>query len=281
MILITQQLSKPFGKVTYRQAGAPASRRDTSKEVLLLVHGVGMQSVAWLPQIKALSLQYHVIAVDMPGHGGSDCIASDAELTDYVTWLKAFIDSLKLGAVNIAGHSMGALITAGFAVTYPLQTQRVALLNGVFRRDAKARALVEARAAEVRAGKFDIETPLKRWFGDTAADITARGVVASLLHEINMAGYATAYSAFAHGDSTFADRWSNIAAPLLALTGSDDPNSTVEMSKAMAVECQDGEAVVLVGHRHMVNLTAIQAVNDTLLQWLKRPVDRGVVDEQA
>lgn len=37
---------------------------------VVLIHGVGLQSVAWHPQIAALSQTHSVIAVDMPGHGG-------------------------------------------------------------------------------------------------------------------------------------------------------------------------------------------------------------------
>ena len=40
-------------------------------EPLLLIHGVGLNAEAWGPQIDALSDTHRVIALDMPGHGGS------------------------------------------------------------------------------------------------------------------------------------------------------------------------------------------------------------------
>jgi len=37
---------------------------------VVLIHGIGLQTAAWLSQIDALSQTHSVIAVDMPGHGG-------------------------------------------------------------------------------------------------------------------------------------------------------------------------------------------------------------------
>ncbi len=266
MTLTTLHLSKSHTSVAYRAQGAG--------EPLVLLHGVGMQSAAWGPQLDALQHDYRVIAVDLPGHGASDPLPQDSALPEYVSWLHDVISPLGLGPVNLAGHSMGALIAAGYAVTHPDMTRRVALLNGVYCRDEAARAAVVARAAEIRCGKVDIQTPLARWFGTSPTDSKASVLVSDWLNAVDLTAYGTAYSAFAIGDKTYADKLSQITCPFLALTGDGDLNSTPEMSRAMAAQAQDGQAVVIKGHRHMVNLTAAAQVNAHLLAWLKRPEAR-------
>lgn len=260
MMPTTLQLSEPYGAVTCRRSGRGAP--------VVLLHGVGMQSAAWAPQIAVLSETHEVIALDLPGHGGSDLLPGAADLPDYVAWLHAVIQALDLGPVYLAGHSMGALVAGGFAVCHPELVARVALLNGVFCRSAGARQAVEARAAEIRAGKFDLETPLSRWFEESEADRSARAQVAEWLAGVNLAGYAAAYTAFARGDSTYAEGFAGLRCPLLALTGDGDPNSTPAMAEAMAAAAPDGRAVVIEGHRHMVNLTAPAEVNAALRDWL-------------
>ncbi|WP_406648553.1 alpha/beta hydrolase [Aliisedimentitalea scapharcae] len=257
------QLSEPFGRVAYRVAGQGAP--------VLLIHGVGMQSAAWGPQMDALSATHRVIALDMPGHGGSDPVAADADLPVFVAWLDAVLTALGLGPVNLAGHSMGAMIAGGYAACHPDKVARVALLNGVFCRSPEARQAVIARAEDIRKGRFDLQTPLKRWFGDSPIEQAALDKVAGWLSSVDNDGYATAYAAFAAGDSTYADRFSSIACPLLALTADGDPNSTPAMAHAMAEAAQNGRAVVLAGHRHMVNLTDPDAVTDALREWLETP----------
>ena len=274
MTSTTLQLSKPYGTLSYRDS---ANHGKGQGEPLVLIHGVGMQSAAWGPQIDYFSQSMRVIALDMPGHGGSSPLPQGAQLPDYVQWLFASLTALDTGPVNLAGHSMGALIAGGFAITFPQLTRRVAVLNGVHQRSAGARSAVEARAVQIDSirlnkGEIDIETPLTRWFGDSASDQIAREMVRTWLQAINLDGYATAYGAFARGDQTYASRWPEVECPMLALTGDGDPNSTPEMSQAMASLAQNGHVEVLQGHRHMVNLTASNAVNKILSEWLAMPI---------
>ena len=233
---------------------------------LLLIHGVGMRAEAWGPQIAALAPFARVIAVDMPGHGESALLPGQPGLADYVAWAARVIRALGLGPVSVAGHSMGALIAGGLAVEYPGLIRRAALLNGVHRRSPQARAAVLARAAEIAAGAGGIEAPLARWF--TAGEADLRAEVAGWLRSVSAAGYASAYRAFAEGDAVYADRLGEIRCPLLVLTGDSDANSTPAMTQTMAAMAPHGRAVVITGHRHMVNLTAPDAVTAELRRWL-------------
>lgn len=264
MTSTTLQLSECQGKAAYSDTG--------QGEPVVLIHGVGMQSAAWAPQIEALSKHYRVIAIDMPGHGGSDPLPEGAELQDFVNWFAEALTALNIGPVNLIGHSMGALIAGGLAIEQPALIRRVALLNGVYRRSDEARAAVVARAKEIREGGFDLATPLARWFGESADDQAARMRVADWLSSVDLSGYATAYAAFACGDNVYADRYCQISCPFLALTGEGDQNSSAEMSKAMAGEAQNGQSLIIQGHRHMVNLTAPAQVNAALMSWLKSPL---------
>ncbi|MGI4857698.1 MAG: alpha/beta fold hydrolase [Janthinobacterium lividum] len=238
-------------------------------EPLVLIHGVGMQALAWYPQIDALSSDFRVISLDMPGHGGSDALDADAGLPQFVAWAVACIEALAAGPVNLAGHSMGSLIAAGVAVTRPDLVRRVAILNGVYRRTADARDAVLQRAADLRSGTIDIDTPLRRWFNAEESQRVAAQKVASWLKSVDLASYATAYTAFAMGDAVYADGWHAVTCPALVLTGSDDPNSTPAMARDMAAAARDGRAVVIENERHMVNLTAPEQVNRALRAWLQ------------
>lgn len=246
-------------------------------EPLVLIHGVGMQACAWHPQIEALSAAgFHVISVDMPGHGKSDALAANAELQDFVAWAVDFIEALNLGPVNLAGHSMGSLIATGVTVTRPDLVRRVAVLNGVYRRTPEARQAVLQRAAQLRSGRIDVVTPLRRWFDADEAHQAVAREVESWLASVDPGGYATAYSAFATGDAVYADGWPSITCPALVLTGADDPNSTADMARQMAAAARQGEAVVIDDQRHMVNLTAPALVNQAMRTWLATEPKREV-----
>jgi (E)-2-((N-methylformamido)methylene)succinate hydrolase len=241
-------------------------------EPVVLVHGVGLRLEAWAPQIDSLAETHRVIAVDMPGHGASSPIGPGSGLAAFVDWLRATLDDLGLDSVNLAGHSMGALIAEGCVVTAPERVRRVALLSAVHRRDRAAAAAVRARAAEIAAGKLDPIAPLSRWFGNECVSSEPYLLVKDWLTTVDNEAYATAYGAFAEGDDLYADRWPGVACPALLLTGELDPNSTPQMSHDLAAAAPHAEARIIADHRHMVNMTAPDEVSAALRQWLTRKV---------
>lgn len=261
MTLTTLQLSDGRAVVLQDKGVGP---------VLVLLHGVGMCAQAWAPQIADLAQDYRVIALNLPGHGGSDRLADGARLPEFVAWAAGTITALGLGPVNVAGHSMGALIAIGLAVDYPELVRRLAALNAVHQRSAAARAAVEARAAAIAQGKGDVCQPLSRWFEDDPAQHALRKQVMDWLGAMDQRSYAAAYRAFAEGDDIYSGQWAKITCPALVLTGDGDQNSTAEMTRIMAASAPQGRAVVIAGHRHMVNLTAPAQVNAALRDWLER-----------
>lgn len=267
----------------YGQLGVRIAGPETA-EPLVLIHGVGMQSAAWGPQLEALQASYRVYAVDMPGHGESSKLSPSNELArmpEYIEWIDAVLDCLELDQVNLAGHSMGAVISATYASTHPQRVKRVALVNCIYDRPSASTEAVQARAAEIRAGNMDIATPLKRWFRDIPAERLLAQQVGKWLSGVDMQGYGTAYTAFAHSDDTYADKLKHIACPLLAITGDGDPNSTDAMSIAIAEQAQNGEAVIIKDHRHMINITAPERVNDELTRWLKKPIEAATLPGES
>lgn len=274
--MLAPELSLPLGECVAevhrlgrrRTASGTAYVATGSGAPLLLLHGVGMRLEAWAPQIVRFARGHCVIALDLPGHGESAPLPVGSGLKDFVAWLERTLDELALAQVSLAGHSMGSLIAGGAVASFPDRIARVACLNGVFRREPQAKRAVLERAAAIWTEGVDTEGPLQRWFDEDAAGGVARDLVVGWLSSIDPRAYATAYTAFATGDETFAAAWTRVEVPALFLTGDGDPNSTPAMSRHMASLAPHGRAVVIEGHRHMVNLTAPAAVNAALEEWL-------------
>ncbi|MGE1563687.1 alpha/beta fold hydrolase [Pantoea septica] len=263
MMRKTQRLSNSQMRVSYLEAGQGAP--------LVLIHGVGMNAEVWYPQIEALSARFRVIAVDMPGHGESDAFSRPVSLPDYVAWLAEFLDQRPEARFAVAGHSMGALIAAGLAIDYPERVSHAIVMSGVYRRSDAARQAVLRRAQELAAGSADLDSPLARWFGDDEREAALRERVGCWLQQVNLQGYADAYQAFASGDEVYADRWDEMACPVLVLTGELDANSNPQMARAMAAAAPQGQAIVVANARHMVSLTDAERVSQEMMTFLTAP----------
>jgi pimeloyl-ACP methyl ester carboxylesterase len=82
--------------------------------VLLLVHGFPLDHTMWQFQIDELSDAFRVIAVDLPGFGGSeplDSSESDTSIRDYADALNSLLDQLGIDEpITFCGLSMGGYI---------------------------------------------------------------------------------------------------------------------------------------------------------------------------
>jgi len=116
---------------------------------VVLVHGVAASTATWWRVGPALAERgYHVLAVDLPGHGASPRMDRPFTLADLADDLWRTVDAAEVVPAVLWGHSLGAL----------------AVLEAVHRRPAWAGRLVledppgpassseAAVAADVRAG---------------------------------------------------------------------------------------------------------------------------------
>jgi pyruvate dehydrogenase E2 component (dihydrolipoamide acetyltransferase) len=95
---------------------------------LLLVHGFGADLNTWMFTQPALAAGRRVVALDLPGHGGSakEAGAGDAEsLTDAV---EGALGALGLKQAHLVGHSMGGAIAALAALRRPERVVSLTLI---------------------------------------------------------------------------------------------------------------------------------------------------------
>ncbi len=91
---------------------------------LVMLHGWGMHSGVWQPQIKKLSAQYMLYLVDLPGMGNS------RPLEPY--HLHALADEVAQvipGVSDVLGWSLGGLVAQRIALNQPDRVKRLVLVG--------------------------------------------------------------------------------------------------------------------------------------------------------
>ncbi|MFT5343000.1 MAG: pimeloyl-ACP methyl ester carboxylesterase [Paracoccaceae bacterium] len=231
---------------------------------LLLIHGVGLRAEAWGAMLPLLEQHFTIFALDMPGHGGSAPIHKP-ELRAYRNRFAAFLAS-RPGPICVAGHSMGAMIAIDLVGPSPEKIKAVAALNAIYQRSAAAASAVQARAAALsRTTAPDPSATLTRWFGANPTGNTARAAkeCRKWLTACDPAGYADAYTVFAHGAPSLRP----LPCPAMFLTGEHDPNSTPTMSRDMANLCPNGQAIVVKDAAHMAPVTHADMIAQDLIRF--------------
>jgi pimeloyl-ACP methyl ester carboxylesterase len=121
---------------------------------VVLLHGFLGAAEIWRPIIDDLSKRYRVIAIDLPGHGGTACMGYVHSMELMAKCIKAVLDSLKLRKYVIIGHSMGGYAALAFADLYPDNLKGLCLFHSTSYSDSPEKKTDRLRAIEVvKAGK--------------------------------------------------------------------------------------------------------------------------------
>ena len=98
---------------------------------LVLLHATGLLAALWAPVAAHLAAQFHVYALDFPGHGDSARPPRTWRWEAFAEDARAFVDALGLGQPRVMGHSMGATVAALLAARYPALVGRLVLVEPV------------------------------------------------------------------------------------------------------------------------------------------------------
>ena len=99
-------------------------------ETILLIHGFSANKDNWIRFTKALDTKYHVIAVDLAGHGDSEkSLTTDYGLIKQADRLNSLMTKLNIEKFHIAGNSMGGAISAIFSLNHPEKIKSLTLID--------------------------------------------------------------------------------------------------------------------------------------------------------
>lgn len=90
-----------------------------SGNAIVLLHGFLESKAIWEDFAEKLQHEFTVIAIDLPGHGGSSLIAETHSMQLMAETVKVVLDAEKIHSAVIVGHSMGGYVALQFSADYP------------------------------------------------------------------------------------------------------------------------------------------------------------------
>ena len=120
---------------------------DTGKgKAVVLLHGFLENLGMWDNYIELFSRKNRVIAIDLLGHGKTDCLGYIHTIEDQADMVHQVLHDLKIRKAILIGHSMGGYIALAFAELYPDYMKGLVLLNSTARADSDEKKLNRDRA---------------------------------------------------------------------------------------------------------------------------------------
>lgn len=111
------------GRVHYYDVGAK------NKKAIILVHGWACNGDFWENSFMAFP-QYHVITVDLPGHGQSDKPRTNYSMEYFARSIDAVMKDAGVKQAVLVGHSMGTPVVRQFYRLFPKETLGLVVVDG-------------------------------------------------------------------------------------------------------------------------------------------------------
>lgn len=256
-----------------REAFAATGGRpfDPARPALVFIHGAGMDHTVWTLQTRYFAHHgWSVLALDLPGHGGS----SGPPMKDVPAMADWVVEAVSVAGAQrfaVAGHSLGALIALEAAARAGNRALALMMLGA-------AAAMPVNPALQGAADKGDhgaVEAMIGWGFGRPAQiggnrapgawmpgaglRTLERGLRGPLGVDLKASNdYAGAKEAAAQ-----------VACPVLVLAGDDDRMAPLKGAKHMVGAFADASLTVLPATGHMMSIERPDETLDALRDFLK------------
>ena len=236
-----------------------------------LLHGLGARASDWCLQISALTERYHVIAVDLPGHGRSALPRERLTVDGVASRVATLLSHLSARPVHLVGLSLGGCVALALAAQAPARVRSLTLVNAFARlRPASPRAAwrvlvrlsllavapMPVVAAHVARGLFPkIEQ----------RELYVRAVAS--LGATSRAGYVAGLRALARFDARA--RLAAVRCPTLIVVGDRDATVPRSAAEALRAGIPGARLVVVADSGHATTHDQPETLNRALLDFLR------------
>lgn len=207
---------------------------------VVLLHGLGGSAANWVEVFPGLVARHRVIAIDLPGHGGSPAPPRGTGVHGFAAAVAAALDVEGVTSALVAGHSFGGHVAVRLALQRPDLVSGLLLVAaaGVSTSSRLARRYVTlvtrlrpARRVQPLARRFGMRPGFRRavlapWFVSDAEALTPRAVRGLIRDTREHRGVDVAGAAMTRDD--LRREIAGVACPALVLWGARDLQLPVE-----------------------------------------------------
>ena len=235
-------------------------RTGTGKTVVVL-HGWGDNIAGIAPFLKGLSAHYDVVAMDVPGFGGTQAPETSWGLDEYAQFVQSFITKLNIKPNAIIGHSNGGAIAIR-AIAHGLKTEKLVLLASAGVRGDNKKTIGAVRVIS-KVGKI-LAKPLPK---KTQRKLR-ESVYSTIGSDMLVAEHMQETFKRIVADDVREDA-KNITQPTLLIYGQNDVSTPVNIGMALQAAIPNSKIEIIPDVGHMLPTDATSVVLGMVTEFIK------------
>jgi 3-oxoadipate enol-lactonase len=244
---------------------------ELARPVVVFLNGTLQTTLYWKLIADALKPRFRSLLYDARGQGESEVGEAPLGLDLHLEDLCALIRHLEIGPVSLVGLSHGALLAYTMARRHPKMVGRLVLCSLGIRASMRARLIVRAWSKILDSGGIDamVNAALPHVFGEDYL-VGNRKNLERIVKAIIRRNRTESVSAHLAAMTTYPSLRSMLekpAAPVLVISGSDDPLVSAKGAAEVAEKCA-GRHLLVQGAGHSIPVEAPEVFLDAISRFL-------------
>ena len=239
-----------------------AFSKINDKNPIVFIHGVGLTSEIWDPQISFFK-NYNTLSYDLLGHGKTPLNKTKLTFDDYRKQLLNLINELNLNKIHLVGFSLGALIARDFASKHNDRLCSLIIHSSIYKRTENQKRVVLNRLNLAKTNKLTSKiTSLRRWLTENFIKKNPEiyKKIYAVLENNDRKNFLKSYELFVYyndDDSMF----KKIDVNTLITTGENDVGSTPEMAVNLSKKIKRSQFIKIKEGKHLCSIECSKDVN--------------------
>jgi len=234
---------------------------------VVFVHGLGAESLNWVPAMLDMRHQYHVYAIDLLGHGDSEKPDIAYSIEQQSEMLHQFLATQNIKSADVVGVSMGGWVALKLAVDHPDVVNRLVVADSAglkFQTNLTVKNFLPATAEEFNTfmtmltpRQYPAPYPLRRAFLNRVAEhawITRR-----------------IFSSFLTYQDVLDGRLQQVKAPVLVIWGKQENMIPLSVGKEMKQQLPNASMVVCADSGHLAVFECWNKLEPEVATFLSSP----------
>ena len=277
LVTKTIKVKKNNSIIRYAELG------NKSKPTIILLHGVPENLHAWYAVAPMLSINYHVIALDWPGFGGSEPLGSSEAYNpqNFADLAIDFMDTMKVKQTIILASDIALLPAFLVGLEHPERVSKLVVMDGIpFKRPQYASWELNSFT---KKGSLRAKAMIK-WFPKIATQIGYRkgfyrshSIPADVLKEFltdgssktNQNAFSSYFQNFHLGQAYFEQRAHLLNTPVLVIWGKYDRFINIKLAHEIVEKLPNAELEIIDKSGHYVHMDKPDALVKVVTRFIE------------
>jgi len=230
-------------KIRYLEEG-------TSKNTLILLHGLGASAERWEDVIPLFAKKFRVIVPDLIGFGYSDKPSIDYTTDYFAEFMSKFVEKVGIKEMSIIGSSLGGQIAAEFIINQNADVKKLVLVSpsGVMKHSTPA------LNAYISAALYpNTDSALNAFQAMSGRKKIDEKIVSGFIERMQLPNAKMAFMSTLLGLSNskvITEKLQLITIPTLIVWGENDPVIPIEYAQSFVSGINDCRFYKMIGCAH-------------------------------